>query len=96
MESSSGYGFVTPMATQLAKIAKRMKISKGLENGVKVLARINLQPQTKTFYLLYMFATTEELSVQQMCKDVAQKKTLKKNNIKNVCVKNVNTYIGHC
>lgn len=35
LESSSGYGLVTPMATQLAKMARRMKISKGLRGAVK-------------------------------------------------------------
>lgn len=35
LESSSGYGLVTPMATQLAKMASRMKISKGLRTAVK-------------------------------------------------------------
>lgn len=35
LESSSGYGLVTPMATQLAKMASRMKISKGLRIAVK-------------------------------------------------------------
>lgn len=35
LESSSGYGLVTPMATQLAKMEIRIKISKGLRIAVK-------------------------------------------------------------
>lgn len=35
-ESSSGKGLDTPRATQLAKMAKRIKISNGLESHVKV------------------------------------------------------------
>lgn len=35
-ESSSGKGLETPKATQFAKMARRMKISKGLESDVKV------------------------------------------------------------
>jgi len=35
LESSSGYGLVMPMATQLAKMANRMKISNGLRSAVK-------------------------------------------------------------
>lgn len=33
LESSSGKGLDTPKATQLAKMASRMKMSKGLEAG---------------------------------------------------------------
>lgn len=35
-ESSSGKGLETPRATQLAKMARRIKISNGLESYVKV------------------------------------------------------------
>jgi len=35
-ESSSGKGLETPKATQLAKMARRIKISNGLESHVKV------------------------------------------------------------
>lgn len=35
LESSSGKGLETPRATQLAKMAKRMKISKGLTGRLR-------------------------------------------------------------
>lgn len=39
LESSSGNGLETPRATQLAKIANRMKISNGLTDTLRKLSR---------------------------------------------------------
>lgn len=39
LESSSGNGLETPRATQLAKMAKRMKISNGLKDMLRKLNR---------------------------------------------------------
>lgn len=44
LESSSGKGLETPSATQLAKMAKRMKISKGLRGALRKRSREEQRP----------------------------------------------------
>lgn len=42
LESSSGNGLETPRATQLAKMANRMKISNGLRDTLRKLSTVEL------------------------------------------------------